>query len=86
MRKRMLFVCLLMPMMMTGCSSRSASNAGCDFVTGAYGNAKDREERESRSHRVSSSDNNKQDAAVGLFSAMFGALGRALNNDESSCI
>ncbi|MEZ9162783.1 hypothetical protein [Shewanella sp. 10N.286.55.A9] len=78
--KRILLACLLVPLL-TACSARTASNAGSDFVIGAYGNAEKREVEESRPQSQTSSNNTRKDVSAGFFSAILGALSRTLNGD-----
>ena len=80
MNKRILLVCLLVPIL-TACSARTATNAGSDFVVGAYENEEKREVAESRPGSHSSSNNTRKDVTAGIFSAIFGALSRTLNSD-----
>ncbi|WP_434930919.1 hypothetical protein ACRWQN_00680 [Shewanella sp. HL-SH8] len=80
MSKRILLVCLLVPLL-TACSARTATNAGSDFVIGAYENAEKREVAESRPESHSSSNNTRKDVSVGALSAILGALSRTLNGD-----
>lgn len=91
MKKRILWVSLLVPVLLiSGCSSRSATHAGCDFVVGASGNAQKREAYESRSGSMSSRhdtrDSTRDDVTIGIFSAVFGAFSRMLNDDDKGCI
>ncbi|WP_227006562.1 hypothetical protein [Shewanella donghaensis] len=83
MNKWILLTSLLVPIvLMSACSSQTAANAACDFVTGAHGNAKEREIAESRPENTSSVGSTRDDVKEGFFSAIFGSLDRKLNDDD----
>ena len=80
--KRILSLLLVLPMLTSvGCSSNTAANAGCDFVSGAHGNAEQREQRQAIGGSSESSANNR-DTEVGIFNAILGVFTRQVNDDE----
>lgn len=70
-------ICGLM-LILTGCSSTNSSSASCDFVRGTAGNQSQRE--------ASGDDSNarQMDAGIGILTAIFGGISRALSSDDSS--
>ncbi|MCL1142807.1 hypothetical protein [Shewanella gaetbuli] len=86
--KRILVVMALT--LLAGCSSNTASksayNAGCDFVSGAYGNQQSRQESESAPGYEPYRHNTKNnDVASGVLSALFGLIARPLS-DNDDCV
>lgn len=65
-------------LILSGCASTNMSNASCDFVRGTAGNQSQRE--------VSGDDSNarQMDVGIGILTAIFGSISRALSSDDSS--
>ncbi|MCK8045152.1 hypothetical protein MSG37_09655 [Shewanella sp. 1CM18E] len=72
---------MLISIVATGCSSNTAANAGCDFVSGAHGNAEQREQRQAIGGSSESSANNR-DTEVGIINAILGVFTRQVNDDQ----
>ncbi|GIU47302.1 hypothetical protein TUM4438_26080 [Shewanella sairae] len=64
---------MLMSIVATGCSSNSVTNAGCDFVSAAHGNAEQREQRQVIGGSSAASANNR-DTEVGIINAILACL------------
>ena len=74
-------IILLISTAITGCSSNSMTNAGCDFVSGAHSNAEQREQRQVIGGSSESSANNR-DTGVGIINAILGVFTRQVNDDQ----
>ena len=72
---------LLFSAAISGCSLNTAANAGCDFVSGAHGNAEQREQRQVIGGSSESSANNR-DTEVGIINAILGVFTRQVNDDQ----
>lgn len=65
-------------LILSGCASSNMSNASCDFVRGTAGNQSQRE--------ASGDDSNarQMDVGIGILTAIFGSISRALSSDDKS--
>ncbi|WP_088212619.1 hypothetical protein [Shewanella sp. Shew256] len=65
-------------LILSACASSNMSNTSCDFVRGTAGNQSKRE--------TSGDDSNarQMDVGIGILTAIFGSISRALSSDDSS--
>lgn len=73
---------LVLLITISGCSSRQAANATCDFVYGAAESEHDRKIESNLRGHEHKADND--DTINGLFAVLFGSLNRAMSSSEKN--
>jgi len=75
-------ISIVLLLTLSGCSSRQAANASCDFVHGAAENEHDRKRENNSRGRKHEADSD--DAINGFFAVLLGPLNRAMSHSEKS--